>query len=114
MENHPVVDHPPAPPASATDDQEIFDNIDGRMHGPMSRLNKKYFGNFQYVRRDALLEVQAAGRVSGRCAAPSIASSPDNFLQWLSNYVSWVLDGARDSWHISGGDVAPKHESANE
>ena len=49
MENyHPVVNHPPVP-ASATDDQEILDNIDGRMQGPMSGFIKKTFGNFQYV-----------------------------------------------------------------
>ncbi|KAH7131171.1 FunK1 protein kinase [Dactylonectria macrodidyma] len=114
MENHPAVTHPPAPPASTTDDQEILDNIDGRMHGPMSGFIKKYFGNFQYVRQDVLLEIQAAGGVSGRCAVPTAAPSPDNFLQWFSNYVSRELDGARGSWRISSGNVAPEHESADD
>ncbi|KAG5742870.1 hypothetical protein H9Q70_014412 [Fusarium xylarioides] len=113
MENYPAVNHPPAPLAFAMDDQEILDNIDGRMHGPMSGFIKKYFGNFQYVRQDASLEIQTAGGVSGRCAVPSAAPSPDNFLQWFSNYVSRELDGARGSWHISSGDVAPEHESAD-
>lgn len=113
MGNHPAVNHPAAP-AFATDDQEILDNIDGRMHGPMSGFIKKYFGNFQYVRQDALLEIQAAGRVSGRCAVPSAAPSPDNFLQWFSNYVSRELDGARGLWHISSGNVPPEHESADD
>ncbi|KAI1168469.1 FunK1 protein kinase [Nemania serpens] len=111
MENRPAVNHPLAPLASATDDQDILDNIDGRMHGPMSGFIKKYFGSFQYVHQDAYLEIQAAGRVSGRCAVPSAAPSPDNFLQWFSNYVSRELDGARGSWHISSGDEAPGHES---
>ncbi|KAK3933963.1 hypothetical protein QBC46DRAFT_429750 [Diplogelasinospora grovesii] len=114
MENHPAVNHPPAPLASATDDQEILDNIDGRIHGPMSGFIKKYFGSFQSVHQDALLEIQAAGRVSRRCAVPSAAPSPDNFLQWFSNYVSRELDGARGSWHISSGNVAPEHENADD
>ncbi|CAG9945610.1 unnamed protein product [Clonostachys rosea f. rosea IK726] len=40
MENHLVVNPAPAPPAFAMDDQEILDNIDGRMHGPMDRFIK--------------------------------------------------------------------------
>ncbi|KAI3328899.1 FunK1 protein kinase [Xylariaceae sp. AK1471] len=113
MENHLAVKHLP-PPASETDDQEILDNIDGRMHGPMSGFIKKYFDNFQYVHQDALLEIQTAGRVSSRCAVPSAAPSPDKFLQWFSNYVSRELDGARGSWHISSGNVASEHESADD
>ncbi|KAJ8125029.1 hypothetical protein O1611_g8612 [Lasiodiplodia mahajangana] len=111
MENHPAVNHPLATLASTTDDQDILDNIDGRMHGPMSGFIKKYFGNFQYAHQDAFLEIQAAGRVSGRYAVPSAAPSSDNFLQWFSNYTSRELDGARGSWHISSGHVAPGHES---
>ncbi|KAI1195304.1 FunK1 protein kinase [Nemania serpens] len=104
MENHPAVNPPPAPLASATDDQDILDNIDGRMQGPMSGFIRKYFGNFQYVH-------QGSGRVSARCVVPSAAPSPDNFLQWFFDHVSRELDGARGSWHISSGDVAPRHES---
>lgn len=111
MENHPVLDHPPALPASTTDDQDVLDNIDGRMHGPMSGFIKKYFGNFQYVHQDGFLEIQAAGRVIGRCAVPPAAPSPDNFLPWFSDYMSRELDGAQGSWHVSSGDVAPDHES---
>ncbi|KAM5361949.1 hypothetical protein ACJA88_014258 [Fusarium oxysporum] len=114
MENNPAVNHPPAPPATTTDDQEILDNIDGRMHGPMSGFVKKYFSNFRYVRLDDLLEIQAAGRISSRCAVPSAAPSPDNFLPWFSNYVSRELDGARGSWHISNGNVASQHESVDD
>lgn len=110
MENHPAVDHPSAPPASTTDDQDVLDNIDGRMHGPMSGFIRKYFGNFQYVHQDAFLEIQAAGRVIGRCAVPPAAPSPDSFLQWFSNYMSRELDGARGSWHVSSADIAPEHE----
>ncbi|KAK6225745.1 hypothetical protein QIS74_01792 [Colletotrichum tabaci] len=113
MENHPAGDRPPAPPASAMDDQELLENIDGRMHGPMSGFIKKYFGNFQYARQDASLEIQTAGGgVGGRCAIPSTAPSPDNFLQWFSNHASRELDGARGSWHISSGEIAPEHQSA--
>ncbi|KAI1737847.1 FunK1 protein kinase [Xylaria scruposa] len=102
MENHSL-----APPASATDN---LDNIDGRMHGPMSGFIKKYFGNFQYAHQDAFLEIQTAGRVSGRCAVPSAAPSPNHFLQWFSNYVPRELDGARGSWHVSSGDVTPEYD----
>ncbi|KAI0098049.1 FunK1 protein kinase [Nemania sp. FL0031] len=99
MENH--LDHLLDP---AESDQDILDNIDGRMHGPMSGFIKKHFGNFQYTHRDAFLEIQADGRVSGRCAVPSAAPSPDNFIQWFSCYVSRELDGARGSWRISKYD----------
>ncbi|CAH0043014.1 unnamed protein product [Clonostachys rhizophaga] len=112
METHPKVNHSPAPPAFSIDDQEILDNIDGRMHGPMSGFIKKYFGNFRYVHHDALLEIQAAGRVTSRCVVPSAAPAPNNFLQWFSNYVLHQVDGARGSWHISSDSVAPKHENA--
>ncbi|KAK1948825.1 FunK1 protein kinase [Colletotrichum sublineola] len=94
------------------DDQEILDNIDGRMHGPMSGFIKKYFGNFQYVRQDASLEFQIPGGFSGHCAIPSAAPSPDSFIQWFSNYVSRELDGARGSWDISSDNRAPKQEDA--
>lgn len=101
MENHPAANHSPAPPASMADDQDILDNIDGRMHGPMRGFIKKYFGNFQYAYQDAFLDFQAAGRLSARCAVPSAVPSPDSFLQWFSDYMSKELDGARGSWHIS-------------
>lgn len=96
-----MANHPPAPPASTADDQDILDNIDGRMHGPMSGFIKKYFGNFQYAHQDAFLEIQAAGRLTARCAVPSAVPSPECFLQWFSDYMSRELDGARGSWHIS-------------
>jgi hypothetical protein len=84
------------------------------MHGPMSGFIKKYFGNFQYVHQDASLEIQAPGGLDTRCAVPSAAPSPDNFLQWFSEYMSREIDGARGSWQTSGGDVAaPEHESAD-
>ncbi|KAI3395608.1 hypothetical protein diail_1046 [Diaporthe ilicicola] len=105
MENHPAVN---------ADDQDVLDNIDGRMHGPMSGFIKKYFGNFQYAHQDAFLEIQAAGRVSYRCAVPPAAPTPDNFLQWFSDYMSRELDGARGSWHSSSGDVAPEHKSGDD
>ncbi|KAI1392937.1 FunK1 protein kinase [Hypoxylon trugodes] len=108
MENHTAVDHLLAPPVS---DQDILNNIDGRMHGPMNGFIKKHFGNFQYIHQNAFLEIQAGGKVSGRCAIPSAAPLPENFLQWFSNYVSRELDGARGSWLVSSDNLAPKHES---
>ncbi|KAK4169908.1 hypothetical protein QBC43DRAFT_374958 [Cladorrhinum sp. PSN259] len=81
---------PRASLATAIDDQEILDDIDGRMHGPMSGFIKKYFGNFQYVRQDASMETQAP--------------SPDKFLQWFSKHVSGERDGAQGSWHIESAD----------
>jgi serine/threonine protein kinase len=110
MEKHMAVNHPSASSASATDDQDILDNIDGRMHGPMSGFIKKYFGKIEYVHQEALL----AGRAGGPCAVPSAAPSPDNFLQWFSNYISREFDGARGSWHVSGGNVAPERENADD
>lgn len=109
MKNHQAANHPPVLPASTMDDQDILDNIDGRMHGPMSGFIKKYFGSFQYAHQDAFLEIQASGRISARCAVPSAAPSPDSFLEWVSDYISKEFDGARGSWHIfneSGHDGA--------
>lgn len=114
MENHPAVNPPLGPLTSSMDDEEILANIDGRVHGPMSGFIKKYFGNFQYLPQDAVLEIQTAGRVGSRCPVPSDVPSPDNFLQWFSNYVSRKLDGARGSWHISTDNASPVHESADD
>lgn len=100
MENHLVANPPLIQQPSETDDQDIFDNIDGRMQGPMNGFIKKYFGNFQYSPQGAL-EVQTPGGVSWRCTVPSAAPSSDSFLEWFSNYVSPELDG---SWDISSGD----------
>ena len=100
--------------ASTTDGQDALENIDGRMHGPMSGFIQKYFGDFQYVHRDSSLEIQTAGRVIGRCAIPLAVPSPESFLQWFSNYFSWEIYGARGSWHISSGCVAPEHESTDD
>src|SRR5438552_1447630 len=110
MEKHMAVNHPSASSASATDDQDILDNIDGHRHGPMSGFIKKYFGKIEYVHQEALL----AGRAGGPCAVPSAAPSTDNFLQWFSNYISREFDGARGSWHVSGGNVAPERENADD
>ncbi|KID81155.1 serine/threonine-protein kinase Sgk2 [Metarhizium guizhouense ARSEF 977] len=101
-----------SPAAQATiDDQEILDNIDGRMHGPMSGFMEKYFGKFRYICQGASLEIQVAERVRIRCTIPSAAPSPSIFLEWFSNYVSRESDGARGLWHICEDKIASKRES---
>ncbi|OBT75577.1 hypothetical protein VF21_05837 [Pseudogymnoascus sp. 05NY08] len=75
------------------DDQELLDNIDGRMHGPMSGFIKRYFGNLQCDPQDA---------------TPSATPSPDDFLQWFSSHASRKAGSVRGSWHI------PEHESDND
>ncbi|OAQ59614.2 serine/threonine-protein kinase Sgk2 [Pochonia chlamydosporia 170] len=110
MKNDTDHDFAPASSASTTDDQDIHDNINGRMHGPMSGFIKKHFNNFQYVRHDGELKLQAAGRQSCICAIPSNAPSPDDFLQWFQNYLSQESDGARGEWHISRDSIAFEHE----
>lgn len=107
MEAHPAPKHPPPLLASTMDNQGTFDNIDGRMHGSMSGFIRRYFGVFPYVHQDA--EMQSAEKITGRCDVPSSLSSPDDFLGWFSVSVSRQTDGARGSWHISGGDVALKN-----
>ncbi|KAI1418377.1 FunK1 protein kinase [Hypoxylon sp. FL1857] len=111
--NSPAINHSLATPMLAMDDQELLDNIGGRMHGPMTGFIKKYFGNFQYIHEDGVLEIRAAGRVSYRCDIPSAVPSPDDFLQWFSEYLSRELDGARGSWHISTNNVAQANEGAD-
>lgn len=82
-------------PAPAMDDQELLDNIDGRMHGPMSGFIKRYFGNLQCDPQDATLPATAT-------------PSPDDFLQWFSNLVSREVGSSRGSWQIL------EHESDND
>ncbi|OBT92993.1 hypothetical protein VE01_08637 [Pseudogymnoascus verrucosus] len=71
------------------DDQELLDNVDGRMHGPMSWFIKRYFGNLQCDPQDATL---------------STTPSPDDFLEWFPSHASGEFDGARGSWQI------PEHD----
>jgi hypothetical protein len=115
MENHLVEYFPPATMASAVDDQEILDNVDGRLHGPMSAFIKTYFSNFHYIHQDASFEIRApTGNVLGRFAVPDAPPSPDNFLQWFSDYVFQHPDGdARGTWRISSDDVASEHGIAD-
>jgi hypothetical protein len=54
MDNHAL-----ASSAYTSDDQDILDNIDGRMQGPMSGFIKKSFGGFQYIHKDAFLGIGA-------------------------------------------------------
>lgn len=57
MENYLELDQSSASQAT-TDDREILDNIDGRMHGPMIGFMEKHFGNFQYISQGASLETR--------------------------------------------------------
>jgi hypothetical protein len=75
------------------DDQELLDNIDGRMHGPMSGFIKRNFGNLQCDPQDATL---------------STTPSPDVFLEWFASHASGEFDDSRGSWQI------PEHESDND
>ena len=113
MDNHLVGYFPSAvmKMASAIDDQEILDNVDGRMHGPMSGFIKRYFGSFHYIHQDSSLEIRApTGNVLGHFAVPAAPLSPDQFLQWFSDYVSQEPGGdARGTWHIISDDVASEH-----
>lgn len=108
-------DFPSAAMASAIGDQDILDNVDGRMHGPMSAFIKRYFGNFHYTHQDALLEIRApTGNVVGHFAVPDAPPSPDNFLQWFSVYFSQELDrDARGAWKTTSDNVASEHETAD-
>ncbi|KAI0533708.1 FunK1 protein kinase [Xylaria digitata] len=111
MEENPLLIHQASPAtASAMDDQEIFDNINDRMHGPMNGFIKKYFGDFRYISEDASLEIQAAGKVHGHYGVPKAPPSLDNFVQWLCNYTSHECDPARGSWHVLSDNIAPEDE----
>ncbi|KAG6113891.1 hypothetical protein E4U13_003626 [Claviceps humidiphila] len=99
-------------PMALFDNQDILDNIDGHMHGPTSGFVRKYFGAFQYIHQDSLLEIQRAGRVIGRCAIPAAPPS-DNVLEWFSNLLSREFEGARGSWHITYGKGGVEHENTD-
>ncbi|KAF2969955.1 hypothetical protein GQX73_g3620 [Xylaria multiplex] len=89
------------------DDQEIFDNVNGRMHGPMNGFIKKYFGDFRYIPEEASLEIWTAGKVHSRYVVPKVPPSPNNFIQWFCNYTSQESGPARGHWHILSDDMAP-------
>lgn len=101
--------HRPAQTSYSTNDSEIQDNINGRMHGPMNGFIKKFFGKFQYVHQDASLEIRAVGGMCARYPIPSTAPSPDGFLQWFSSLVLRDLDRARGLWNLSSYTISPKH-----
>lgn len=69
--------------------EDIQDNIDGHIHGPVS--------GFIFPREDAVRK--AADEATGRYALSSTAPSPEDFLQWFSNFSSAELNGARWTWH---------------
>ncbi|KAK5629961.1 hypothetical protein RRF57_005676 [Xylaria bambusicola] len=91
---------------------EILDNIDGRMHGPMNQFIEKHFGHFQYIHQDGLLKIQPRGRASSQFAIPPAAPSPDDFLHWFSQCVSGGLDGARGAWHIHPAESGDAEDGA--
>lgn len=87
---------------AATDDRDILDNINGRIHGPIPGFMERHFANFPFVVQGGeTLLTYAAERIGGHSAIPSGAPSPDKFVQWFSSHVSQELDGARGLWHIS-------------
>ena len=113
MENHVAGNFPSSPTVFALDDQEIIDNINGCLHGPMGDLIKKYFGNFRYFHQDASLEIRAAaGDVRSQYTIPDDPPSPDNFLRWFSDYALQENGAdARGAWHIAGDIVASDQET---
>lgn len=80
MVSHSAGNDPAAVPASTMEYQEIFNNINGLLHGHMSGFIRKFFRKFQYVHQGASLEIQAAGQVTGRWVVPSAGPSPGDFL----------------------------------
>lgn len=48
------------------DDEEIIENIDGRMHGSISGFIDRFFGNFQYAYQEPVLKILKAGKFCGR------------------------------------------------
>lgn len=109
MESSLGADQSQASPAT-TDDQDILDNIDGRIHGPMVGFMEKNFGNPPYISQSSSSETQVAESASDYDTAPS----PDKFLQWFSSYVAQELDGSRGVWHISKDSIASGHEGTED
>ncbi|KAG8407888.1 hypothetical protein J3458_020198 [Metarhizium acridum] len=101
MEASPVGKHSPAPQLATMDEEEIFDNIDGRMHGPMPGFIRKFFGKSPHTHRDDGREVQ------------SLAPTPDSFLHWFSNFVSEKSDADRASWHVFRNTVTANQEQTD-
>ncbi|KAF1733596.1 hypothetical protein CRV24_007501 [Beauveria bassiana] len=94
------------------DDEDILQNIDGRMHGPMNGFIGKYFGSFQHTYKGSILELGKDGRICGRYPVPSAAPLPDSFLSWFSELATCELDNARGSWHIISDNKAAEQNRA--
>ncbi|KAK8149019.1 hypothetical protein G3M48_008496 [Beauveria asiatica] len=101
-----------SPPILAMDDDEIFQNIDGRMHGPMSGFIDKYFGRFQHTYQGSILELRKDERICGRYTVPSAAPLPNSFLPWFSDFATCELDNARGSWHTFSDNKVAEEKSA--
>lgn len=89
--------------ASAADSyegEEILDNIDGCVQGPIGGFLKRHFGTIHCVLKGSELEMNTAEWSGLRCPIPLTAPSSDSFLSWFSDYMSQQLDGARGSWKI--------------
>lgn len=87
---------PPVPHASNAAIEEILDNIDGYIHGPVNGI---------VLCGDDVIQ-KTAGIIGDRYLLSSAISSADRFVQWVSSFSSEKLDGARGSWHTevaSGG-----------
>lgn len=80
----------------------IEENINSRIHGPVSGLIIKYFAKFDSAVSRNVVDIQ---KLAG---APSSGA----LFHWLSSFSAQHLDGARGTWHTSCHSISA-HESAS-
>jgi hypothetical protein len=78
-----------APHVSDPAVEELLDNIDGYIHGPVSGF---------VLHRDDVVQ-KAAREIGDRYSLSSAVPPPEGFLRWFSSFPLEELNGARSAWH---------------
>ncbi|KAK3372291.1 serine/threonine-protein kinase Sgk2 [Podospora didyma] len=113
MAQIPEPGSPLIPHVLKTDVDDILDDIDGHIHGPISRLTTKYFSKFDSILRDDVAHIMGVASLDGGCSVSPPFSSAQDFSHRSSAFSSRDLNGARGTWstccHPSALDSASVH-----
>lgn len=91
-----------------SNDEDIIEDIDGHMHGPMSGFLEKFFCNFRHTYAHGVLDTYLVENQVGRVPVPSAVPSPADFVGWFSAFMGKQADGARGAWHCSNSSRSPE------
>lgn len=82
------------------DAEDVRRNIDGRMDGPKEGFVQRYFGAFEFTRREQVQEIAREGERYGHYVVPATGPTTDSFVGWLSGVIASQPDGQSDEWGI--------------